>query len=173
MFFTRSPDTLQSVFVNPNAAYLSSESSTIPSPLNVGLENSRRFRALPVYAAIMSEGHAGFQGLVMKMVQLARDVASWLQDSEGYDLLPNADMDEVFVIVLFRAKDAHLNESLVAAINSTRQMYVSGTMWQGEKAVRIAVSSWKVDVKRDFRVVTSILTAVAKGEPWDISQVES
>jgi len=173
MFYTRSLPTLQSVFTNPNAAYLSSGATSqpaIPSPLNIGLENSRRFRALPAYAVLLSEGRAGLARLVSNMVQLTRRIAGFVRSSEHYDLLPTAaDGDDVvFIIVLFRARDAALNDVLVDRINRTRQMYVSGTSWQGEKAVRIAVSNWKVDVERDYRVVTSILTAVAEGREFDI-----
>ncbi|XP_044721289.1 pyridoxal-dependent decarboxylase conserved domain-containing protein [Hirsutella rhossiliensis] len=174
MFFTHSASTLQSVFLNPNAAYLSSGSAAgIPSPLNIGLENSRRFRALPVYAALLSEGSAGFERLVSNMVQLARRLAAFLRDSPDYELLPDesAGLDRTFIIVLFRAKDRALNEVLTDKINQTRQMYVSGTVWRGSKAVRIAVSNWRVDVSRDFDVVTAILKAVAAGEEFDLGRV--
>ncbi|KAL4725418.1 hypothetical protein ACLX1H_007566 [Fusarium chlamydosporum] len=166
MFFTRSPTILQSVFTNPNAAYLSGGASVIPSPLNIGLENSRRFRALPAYAVLLSEGRPGMASMIGNMVTLSRRIAAFLGDSEYYELLPDggADLDEVFMIVLFRAKDAQLNENLVQKINETRQMYVSGTSWKGDKAVRVAISNWMVDVERDFKVVTSILTHVAEGK---------
>src|SRR5699024_10829017 len=98
MFYTRSASILQSVFINPNAAYLSSGSaSSIPSPLNIGLENSRRFRALPVYAALLSEGYPGFERLVSNTVQLSRRVAVYLRDSPHYELLPDegAPLDRV------------------------------------------------------------------------------
>ncbi|KAF5659489.1 L-2,4-diaminobutyrate decarboxylase [Fusarium heterosporum] len=172
MFFTRSPAILQSVFTNPNAAYLSSGgASTIPSPLNIGLENSRRFRALPAYAVLLSEGRPGMAGLLGNMIALSRQLASFLRDSEHYDLLPDdgAGLDEVFMIVLFRAKDPKLNGQLVQKINDTRQMYVSGTSWKGEKAVRVAISNWMVDIAQDFKVVTSILTHVAEGKEFDVS----
>ncbi|OBS29189.1 hypothetical protein FPOA_03126 [Fusarium poae] len=170
MFFTRSPAILQSVFTNPNAAYLSGGASTIPSPLNIGLENSRRFRALPAYAVLLSEGRPGMAKLIGNMIALSRQVAAFLRDSEHYELLPNdgAGLDEVFMIVLFRAKDHKLNEILVQKINETRQMYVSGTSWKGEKAVRVAISNWMVDVDNDFKVVTSILTHVAEGKEFNI-----
>ncbi|KJZ79524.1 hypothetical protein HIM_00993 [Hirsutella minnesotensis 3608] len=174
MFFTRSATTLQSVFRNPNAAYLSSGSGAdIPSPLNIGLENSRRFRALPVYAALMSEGYAGFERIVSNMVRLAQRLAAFIRDSSDYELLPSQDLriDCIFIIVLFRAKDQALNEKLVHRINETRQMYVSGTAWKGQKAVRIAVSNWRVDVERDYRVVTAILKAVAAGEEFRLSDI--
>ncbi|KAL2687275.1 hypothetical protein Neosp_004829 [[Neocosmospora] mangrovei] len=171
MFLTRTPDILQSVFTNPNAAYLSSGGqSTIPSPLNIGLENSRRFRALPAYAVLLSEGRPGMASLLANMTTISRRIAAFLRDSEHYELLPDAraGLDEVFMIVLFRAKDPKLNGELVDKINGTRQMYVSGTSWRGEKAVRVAVSNWMVDVERDFKVVTSILTHVAEGKEFDI-----
>ncbi|RGP69406.1 hypothetical protein FLONG3_7739 [Fusarium longipes] len=173
MFFTRSHAILQSVFTNPNAAYLSGGASAIPSPLNIGLENSRRFRALPAYAVLLSEGRPGMAKLFKNMTSLSRQVAAFLQDSEHYELLPDdeASLDEVFMIVLFRAKDSKLNEELVQKINETRQMYVSGTSWKGEKAVRVAISNWMVDVANDFKVITSILTHVAEGKTFNIEDL--
>ncbi|OAQ62029.1 tyrosine decarboxylase [Pochonia chlamydosporia 170] len=166
IFFTRAASTLSSVFVNPNAAYLASSSAaTIPSPLNIGLENSRRFRALPAYAVLLSEGRPGIATLLSNMIELCRKLAVYLRDSPHYELLPDggAPLEGIFMILLFRAKKQAVNETLVERINQTRDMYVSGTKWKGEKAVRIAVSNWKVDIERDFGVVTRILDAVADG----------
>jgi glutamate/tyrosine decarboxylase-like PLP-dependent enzyme len=173
MFFTRSSSTLQAIFQNPNAAYLSSGlPSSIPSPLNVGLENSRRFRALPAYAVLFSEGRPGMASLIANMTRLSRQIAQFLRESPHYDLLPNedADLGDVFMIVLFRAKEKELNDVLVDKINATRQMYVSGTSWKGEKAVRIAVSNWRVDVERDARVVEGLLNAVAEGRELEVEK---
>ncbi|KAI8235002.1 UBA domain-containing protein 3 [Colletotrichum sp. SAR 10_99] len=163
MFFTRSLETLASVFTNPNAAYLSSGPSSIPSPLNVGLENSRRFRALPAYAVLRSEGRQGLAAILGRMVLLARKIASWIRESEAYELLPEGDWsveDTTHMVVLFRAKDENVSEELVGRINGTREMYVSGTSWKGKKAVRVAVGSWRVDVERDFEVVKRVLEQV-------------
>lgn len=175
MFFTRTPSILQSVFVNPNAAYLSSgnAAASIPSPLNIGLENSRRFRALPAYAALLNQGRPGYAKLFHNMAQLSRRLANFLRESPYYELLAaeSGDVEEVFIIVLFRAKDGKLNNELVAKINATRQLYVSGTSWMGEKAVRVAVSNWMVDIEREVRVVTALLNAVAEGKEFDIEKV--
>ncbi|KEZ40839.1 Uncharacterized protein SAPIO_CDS7996 [Scedosporium apiospermum] len=170
MFFTKSPEVLQSAFVNPNAAYLASGSqASIPSPLNIGIENSRRFRALPAYAVLLSEGRSGISSLLSNMTDLCRRVAGFIQQSEHYELLPDeqAPLDEIFMIVLFRAKNKELNGVLVQKINDTRKIYVSETKWKGEKAVRIAVSNWMVNVSRDFDVISSTLNAVADGNGDD------
>ncbi|XWW92750.1 hypothetical protein V2A60_000676 [Cordyceps javanica] len=180
MFFCKSPAIMEAVFSNPNASYLSSgppgAATTIPSPLNVGLENSRRFRALPVYAVLLSEGRPGLAAMLGTMAQLSRAIAAFLRTSPHYELLPEGEQqqqqqaEEIFMSVLFRAKDAALNETLVARINDTRQLYVSGTTWQGRKAVRIAVSNWRVNVERDAAAVREILTSVAEGREFDLGK---
>lgn len=166
IFLCRDVSIQTQVFRNPNAAYLSTpadDGATIHSPLNIGLENSRRFRALPVYAVLVSEGKDGISAMVARMVTLAREIARFVRDSEQYEWLPDesASLENAFVIVLFRARDAALNEVLVERINQTRKMFVSGTVWDGQKAVRIAVSSWRVDVKRDLAIVKDVLNSAA------------
>lgn len=99
------------------------------------------------------------------MVILARKLAVWIRASGAYELLPEVegewDVEETHMVVLFRARDEGLNEELVGRINGTREVYVSGTSWKGRKAVRVAVGSWRVDVERDFEVVTRVLGDIA------------
>ncbi|KAH9906780.1 pyridoxal-dependent decarboxylase [Xylariomycetidae sp. FL2044] len=199
MFFTRSSATLTSVFQNPNAAYLSSPSSSssasssggsipIQSPLNIGIENSRRFRALPAYAVLLSEGREGLAEMLARMVRLARGIARFIAEeaSGDYVLLPEEEEEEgegkkndvsdrrddgkgrqrerekTHIVVLFRARDDGLNEVLVDAINRTAEWYVSGTKWQGRTACRVAVASWRVDVEADLALVKRSLGEIAR-----------
>lgn len=69
-------------------------------------------------------------------------------------------MEGVYIIVLFSAKDDVVNGELVRRINGLRRIYVSGTRWEGRAACRIAVSTWKVDVERDFGRVRGVLEEV-------------
>ncbi|KAB5539456.1 pyridoxal-dependent decarboxylase [Coniochaeta sp. 2T2.1] len=165
IFLSRHPTINSQAFSNPNAAYLAtSATATIQSPLNIGLENSRRFRALPTYAALVSEGRTGVTHMVERMVALARRIAAFVRDSPDYEFLPDpaASVESTFIIVLFRARDRAANGELVGRINASGLMYVSPTAWEGEKAVRLAVSNWRVDVERDFEVVRGVLEAVVK-----------
>lgn len=101
--------------------------------------------------------------MLARMVYLARGIATFIRDSESYEWLPDQDasLEQTHIIVLFRAKDHKLNEVLTDRINATRRMFVSGTTWDGQKAVRLAVSNWRVDVERDLAVVKEVLLAVA------------
>ncbi|KAI2640308.1 pyridoxal phosphate-dependent transferase [Xylaria nigripes] len=169
IFFTRKSSVLNSVFKNPNAAYLSSGgTSQIQSPLNIGIENSRRFRALPVYAVLMSEGRAGIEKMMEEMVLTARAVARAVQSCGDYMLLPEAGSetfnieDNIHIVVLFRAKNDALNGTLVRRINEGNEWYVSGTSWGGKPAVRVAVSSWRSDRDDAFNVVQRSLLAISQ-----------
>ncbi|PQE05814.1 pyridoxal-dependent decarboxylase protein [Rutstroemia sp. NJR-2017a BVV2] len=163
-FLTRSLPTLHSVFQNPNAAYLSAGPLSIPSPLNHGLENSRRFRALPVYAVLLSHGRDGLAEIFARQVRLARGIAGFLEEHEGYELLAQGKgkREDTHVVVIFRARDSLVNEELVGRINRTGKVYVSGTKWGGEQACRFAVGTWMVDGERDLEIIRGVLDEVLK-----------
>jgi glutamate/tyrosine decarboxylase-like PLP-dependent enzyme len=192
VFYTRTSETLFSAFQNANAAYLSTGPSSIPSPLNIGLENSRRFRALPVYSVLLAYGRSGFAEIFAKQVRLARAISAYIDSHPSLELLaqgpppshPTAPFhhlslsspqptgtntpierppyENTHIIVIFRARKEHVNNGLVDGICGTRKLHVSGTSWQGKKAVRIAVSTWKVEVGRDLDVVKRVLEEVLK-----------
>ncbi|EXJ89367.1 hypothetical protein A1O3_02434 [Capronia epimyces CBS 606.96] len=147
VFFTRHKALSELVFGNGNAAYLTSGANNnggsggdggdrIQSPLNIGLENSRRFRALPVYCTLAAYGREGHLDMLKRQIALARRVTKWLlQDAR------------------FEAKNA----DFVTNVNATRHIYLTGTVWRGKPAARIAVSNWQVDVERDANIIQDVL----------------
>ncbi|KAI9779295.1 MAG: hypothetical protein M1835_004740 [Candelina submexicana] len=168
-FFCRHPDIVQEVCQNPNAAYLNSGSTaSIVSPLNTGIENSRRFRALPVYATLTAYGRSGYQEMLISQIRFARAVASYIMDHPNFELCSGTFtrraeiLANIYIVVLFRAKDNALNEKLVRSINATSKMYVSGTTWEGKPASRIAVANWRCDAARDIVVVKEVFDEVIK-----------
>ncbi|KAI9770933.1 MAG: hypothetical protein M1840_002637 [Geoglossum simile] len=173
-FFCRWPNVASQVFQNSNAAYLAEATTADPdkilSPLNIGIENSRRFRALPVYATLTAYGRALYQEMLEQQIRLARAVAGCILKHSDFELLPgfpepsDGKIHHTFIIVLFRAKDDGLNRELVGMINSTGKIYVSGTVWDGNPASRIAVSNWRIDERRDLAIVTNVLEEVV--EKW-------
>lgn len=65
--------------------------SRLPSPLFRNIENSRRFRALPLYLTMMCHGRSGIKEIVRRDVNFARAVEAWMRDESGgasfYDVL--------------------------------------------------------------------------------------
>ena len=141
----------------------------VPSPLHTNLENSRRFIALPLLAGLLSLGRRGYTELVERNVQFALRVALWMNEDEcgrrWYEVLnfthkgKDGQKTVPLNVVLFRARPgaapaAYLHAShgsalLCKAINTTRKMYTSPTVYQGVAAVRIAISNWGTELPQD------------------------
>ncbi|EPS45674.1 hypothetical protein H072_332 [Dactylellina haptotyla CBS 200.50] len=167
LFFSQHASILQTVFENPGAAYLATAGGDIVAPCNINIENSRRFRALPIYAALTALGTSGYSALIRRLILHARTIAEMISSDElskHYELvLP--DIDEMFMVVIFRAKDPELNEVLAEKINATGKIWVSGTVWGGSKAVRIAAANWRVNLEEEgfggTGIVRDVLSTVA------------
>ncbi|KAK4612398.1 L-2,4-diaminobutyrate decarboxylase [Fulvia fulva] len=161
------------VFQNVGAAYLATGlTSSVPSPLNIAIENSRRFRALPVYATLAAYGRSGLGDTLKRQIALARSIAQFIASEPGFEILPRSPpsfnkvkeqgISRIYIVVLFRATDDALNKELVQRINATRKIFVSGTQWDGQPAARFALSNWQVDVERDMALITEVLRGVLK-----------
>lgn len=180
LFFTRHPEVHQAV-CGPGAeapAYLStSSSSSIPSPLNVRLENSSRFRGLPLYASLVSYGSEGYTSIIQRNITFARKIESWLRSNDNYEVLtpsPAITSFKILNIVLFApnlktCKKEELKDKekggnkMVEMINKSGEMYVTATRWKGRSAARLAVSNHLTEIDndgRDFEIVTGRLKAI-------------
>jgi hypothetical protein len=104
--------------------------------------------------------------MLERQIELSRGIAKFILESDEYELLPRFGgsteeiLSNIYVIVLFRAKDETLNEQLVQKIKASRKVYVSGTAWNGQPACRFAVSNWQVDVSRDLPLIEEVLNEI-------------
>ena len=159
----------------------------IIDPMNFNIENSRRFRALPLYAGLLDRGRVGYAEIVRRNIQFTRRIAAWMISPEGkgyYEVLnlrnsltdPGAQPTTPLNILLFRAASTNLVHAyrgpagaglLVKAINETRKIQVT----PDAGAVRIAVSNWCTGLetviqdgteKGDFDIVVEVLLGVVE-----------
>ena len=164
VFLMRNMSVLASVCGNTGAVYLSPGIDVAAgqhSPLNVGLENSRRFRALPLYASLLSLGKEGYVDIVVRCCRFAETLGKELDRSAKFRLL----LPVEFNIVLFQAvgyESVERNDRVRDAVNGTGKMYLSGTTWKGEGALRIAVCNYLTpsDAAVEASIILSILTSV-------------
>ena len=105
--------------------------------------------------------------MLKRQIKFARAVAAYIFEHEAFDLLPQEIFShrdrieqDIYIIVLFKAKDKALNDSLVERINASRKMYVSGTTWLDCPASRIAVSNWQVHPEPDLLVVKTVFEMI-------------
>lgn len=151
MFFTSHPDLLQQV-CSVAAPYLN-VGSALPSFMERGIENSRRFRALPLWMSLQAYGRHGVAELVENNCRQAGALAEWIARSDGYELLTPCKLN----VVVFRPKgdDAGVKAKL-RAINRSGKVFMTPGAWQGKAAIRAAFSNWRTTLA-DVELVCQVL----------------
>lgn len=143
--FVREPEHLRAAMA-VSAAYL--PASPIRDLSDYTPEMGRRARGIEVWAALRSMGRTGVAELVERTCELARRFATGLQEA-GYQILNEVVLNQVLVSF----GDAAMTTRIVAALQKEGTCWVGGTVWQGQTAVRISVSSWRTtdaDVERSL-----------------------
>lgn len=102
-------------------------------------EFSRRARAFPVYAALRSLGRRGVVELVERCCVQARRFAERISAQAAVELLNDVVLNQV----LFRYRDDVQTEAVLAAVQQVARIWLSGTTWDGRKAIRLSVSNWQ------------------------------
>lgn len=109
-----------------------------------GIQLGRRFRALKLWFVIRSYGVEGLREVVRAHVRMARDLAGWIEASKDFELMAPVP----FGLVCFRyhppdipgdsALD-QLNREILARVNSTGRVHLTGTELGGRYAFRVAI----------------------------------
>lgn len=135
------------------AAYLE-ESPLERDPREYVPEESRRARAVPVYAVLRTLGQAGLAELVERCCRHARRFAEGLRDA-GYEILNDVVLNQVLVSF----GNPEVTRKVIAGIQAEGTCWCSGTEWQGRVAMRISVSSWATteeDVERSLEAMLRV-----------------
>ena len=159
VFLTRHLSLLEESFDVP-AHYLLKTTSR-PDFMSLGIENSRRFRALPVWLTLLAYGKNGIKHWVENNIRLSKDLAHWIDASEGYELSYPCQMN----VVLFRVNSEYLSDEeadiktkqLLTDINQDGRFYVSPGIWNGRETIRLCLSNWQTD-ESDIEIAKQVLT---------------
>jgi glutamate/tyrosine decarboxylase-like PLP-dependent enzyme len=148
------------------------KSASLPSPLNTHIENSTRFRGLPLFCTLFCLGKDGYTSVVRNNIEWARQLVAWLRiEGAGWEVLTPPDGFDVMNIVLFAPSGNCPNARLLEKdgvmearqqINSTKEIYVSPTRWRGRPALRLAISNWMTGPE-DLEKTKAVLSKVGYG----------
>lgn len=134
------------------------DESTVKNGMDYGIQLGRRFRALKLWFVIRYFGREGLIDRIREHCRLARLFASWVEESENFELLAPVP----FALVCFRAcppgiedLDA-LNERIMNDINASGEAYISHTKLNGIFTLRLSVGSIRVE-ERHLEKVWNIL----------------
>jgi glutamate/tyrosine decarboxylase-like PLP-dependent enzyme len=136
--------------LNVGAPYLPSSDDPHPNFGFVAPENSRRARALAVWATLRAYGRSGYREMVARHVSLARHLADRIDASPELERLAHVRLN----IVCFRAHppglgEAQLNElniRLGDALRADGRVFAGSTTYARKTALRPAIVNWRTDV---------------------------
>ncbi|HMY74204.1 MAG TPA: aminotransferase class V-fold PLP-dependent enzyme, partial [Blastocatellia bacterium] len=153
--FVRYPDALRAA-MSVSAAYL--PTGDMREPMHHTPESSRRARGVEVWAALKSLGRSGLATMIESTCRHAARFAEGLRQA-GYDVLNDVVLNQVLVSF----GDAETTRRVIAGIQADGTCWCGGTVWQGNTAMRISVSSWATtddDVRHSLEAMLRIAESV-------------
>ncbi len=128
-----------------------SEAENVRNGMDYGIQLGRRFRALKLWMVLRYFGQEGLAARIREHCRLARLFASWVEESDDWELLAPVP----FSLVCFRAcpqiegeteaeraarLDA-LNENIMNGVNQTGKAYLSHTRLKDKLTLRLAIGN--------------------------------
>jgi glutamate/tyrosine decarboxylase-like PLP-dependent enzyme len=137
--------------LNVGAPYLPSSVDPHPNFGFLSPENSRRARALTVWATLRAYGRVGYRQMIERHLGLAQHLAARVDDSPELERLADVPLN----IVCFRARPQRLDESelndfnerLGSAIRADGRVFLGTTIYAGMTALRPAIVNWQTQTK--------------------------
>jgi glutamate/tyrosine decarboxylase-like PLP-dependent enzyme len=102
-------------------------------------EFSRRARGFAVYAALRSLGRTGLADLVERTCDCAQQFAAEIVALPGVELLNDVVLNQV----LFHFGSDQETDAVLQRVQDAGDVWMSGTTWNGRRAIRVSVSNWQ------------------------------
>jgi glutamate/tyrosine decarboxylase-like PLP-dependent enzyme len=153
VFLTQHSQLLQTS-LEVSAPYLASADNEM-SFMSLGIENSRRFRAFPVWATLLAYGRDGVKTQVLANIRQANMLAQWIAASDKFILVKPCELN----VVLFRPNPDVLmlsSNECIRTLNLTGQVLLSPGQWQGQGIIRAALSNWSTTDEDVTKVIMSL-----------------
>jgi glutamate/tyrosine decarboxylase-like PLP-dependent enzyme len=144
--FLRDPERLPRSF-NVGAPYLPSPDDPRPNPGFLTPENSRRARALAVWATLRAYGRTGYRAMVERQLALARRLGERVDATPELERLAEVQLN----IVCFRARPQGVADSELDQLNGALgedllrdgRVFAGTTTYDGKVAFRPAIVNWQ------------------------------
>jgi glutamate/tyrosine decarboxylase-like PLP-dependent enzyme len=127
-------------------------------------EESRRARAVPIYAVLRTLGRDGLADLVERNCRQARRMADRLRAHPALRVLNEVVLNQVLVRVEHDGRDGDaLTRAVIARVQEDGTCWLGGTTWHGLVAMRISISNWSTsddDIDRSAAAIARMTSEV-------------
>jgi aromatic-L-amino-acid decarboxylase len=146
VLFCRRMDVLRQAFSLVPEYLRTTDTDEVKNFMDYGPQLGRRFRAIKFWFVMRYFGVEGITARIRNHLQLAREFAGWIEESDDFELLAPV----TFGVVCFRAKPVGLNDEnqtdslnarLMEIVNSSGKIYISHTKLKGKYTLRLVVGN--------------------------------
>jgi glutamate/tyrosine decarboxylase-like PLP-dependent enzyme len=155
LVFCRNAADLRAALTHSPAAYLAEGDQR--EPMEYTPEMSRRARGVEIWAALHSLGRSGLADMIERCCRHAARFAAGLS-AAGYEVLNEVHLNQVLVSFGSPRK----TQQVIQAVQQDGTCWCGGTVWQGQTAMRISVSSWatsETDVEQSLEAIVRAAAA--------------
>lgn len=148
-----------------HASYLEA-SHAVRDEIDWNPEFSRRARGFALYAALRELGRDGLEALIDRCCAHCHAIVVGIGALPGTEMLWEPELDQGLVrfldprpVATDADHDAH-TDAVIAAINATGEAFFAGVTWNGRRAMRVSVVSWRTsdaDVARTIEATRRVL----------------
>ncbi len=125
-------------------------------------EESRRGRAVPIYAVLKTLGSSGVGEMIERCCRLATRLSEKLSERPNVRVLNDVVLNQVLVRFAVPGRDAdELTRAVIAGVQEEGTCWLGGTTWHGMAAMRVAISNWSTTENDIDRTAAAILSVLA------------
>jgi glutamate/tyrosine decarboxylase-like PLP-dependent enzyme len=154
LVFARDAPALRAA-MSVGGAYLAQDEDRVPYQYTPDF--SRRARGVEVWAALRQLGRNGLADLIERTCRHAQRFADGLTEA-GYTVLNDVVLNQVLVSF----GNAERTREVISRIQNEGTCWCGGTLWQGQTAMRISVSSWATTEEDVERSLAAMLKVAAR-----------
>jgi aromatic-L-amino-acid/L-tryptophan decarboxylase len=150
--WTRRPEALFRAF-SADPEYMPERARGVTDLKDYGPALGRRFRGLKLWTVLRCFGREGLQALIREHVRLAQLFASWVEETEGWEVVA----PHPFSVVCFRREGTdEENEALLERVNASGEVFLTHTRLHGRLVLHLAVGNMRTtedDVRRAWELL--------------------
>jgi glutamate/tyrosine decarboxylase-like PLP-dependent enzyme len=137
-----------------NSANYFFDAGALPDPFHFTPENSRRLRALPVWASLLAYGRTGLRSIVAESCECATALATWITAHPALELLAPVTLNivsfTVMADVLAGRDPAIVMSRFLSAVAEGGEVFLTPGMFAGRRGARAAFSNWRTESTADL-----------------------
>jgi glutamate/tyrosine decarboxylase-like PLP-dependent enzyme len=164
MILTRHPRSLEQAFSVASPYMPKADGAQLPDNSRISTQWTRRMNSLKLWLTLRMHGRQAYEDHIDRQLQLAREFAEWVENSEFFELAAA----RMLTIVNFRmrgksasAELAKLHTQIVNEVTRDGRRWISDTIVNGQSVLRMMVISYLTE-ERHIRDLQKALEVAAR-----------